>query len=162
MRMIILTALVVVALLSGCRREGADVNGTNPATGAGAQSAMRKVGIVVGGVPLEVEVADTDAARALGYMYREPPTEGGILFVFDRERYRGFWMKNVSFDLDIAFIDATGRIDQIERMRAWRQESVPSRRPAKYALEVRAGWFAEQGIEPGAKVEIPADVVARD
>lgn len=129
---------------------------------ATAESGLRLVRIVVGGVPLEVEVADTDERRTMGYMHRERPEQGGMLFVFERERYRSFWMKNVSFDIDIAFINAAGRIEQIERMYAWRLDSVPSRRPAKYALEVPSGWFAEQGVEAGDMAEIPPDIAAQN
>jgi uncharacterized membrane protein (UPF0127 family) len=43
-------------------------------------------------------------------------------------------------------------------MKAFNLEAVFSREPARFALEVPAGWFAAHGIEVGAKVEIPADV----
>ncbi len=158
MRLIMSLVLLIFAFAAsqgGCGANSAE-NVDNVGDG------LRKVTIRVDQVPLEVEVADDEASRARGYMFRDPPSDGGILFVFPAERRLSFWMKNVGFDLDIAFIDSGGRIDQIERMHAWRQSLVHSRRPAKYALEVPAGWFASQGIQHGDTVRIPPEVKARE
>ena len=54
--------------------------------------------------------------------------------------------------LSIAFIDADGRILNIEDMRPQTEETHWSKGPALYALEMKKGWFAERGIGPGAAV----------
>jgi hypothetical protein len=47
-------------------------------------------------VVLEVEVADTPAARAQGLMFRRSlPESAGMLFVFETEGRWGFWMKTL-------------------------------------------------------------------
>jgi uncharacterized protein len=61
-------------------------------------------------------------------------------------------MKNTYVALSIAFIDESGRILNIEDMKPQTEISHSSRGPAKFALEMRKGWFAERNIEPGAEV----------
>jgi len=166
-------AALATAAATGCRQE----SGTTPEAGrretvpAGqAQPKLPTVVIDVGGVPLEVEVADHDAARQRGYMYRERPVNSGMLFVYPRERMMGFIMQNVKFDIDIAFMDSGGKILQIEHMTAFTVD--PPRPdgsirtwdtiyPAQYALEVAAGWFKEHGVGVGAQVKIPAELAAK-
>ena len=61
-------------------------------------------------------------------------------------------MKNTYIPLSIAFIDAGGRIANIEDMAPHDEATHQSRGPALYALEMRKGWFAERGIAAGARV----------
>lgn len=101
------------------------------------------------------EVAATPEARERGLMYRDEVPDGtGMLFVFEREEIRSFWMQNTYIDLDIAFIDAGFRIVDIQTMEAETTEFYEGAAPALYALEVRAGWFADRGIEVGDVAEI--------
>ena len=45
-----------------------------------------------------VEVADNDKLRSLGFMGRTDIPEGtGMLFIWNDEAYRNFWMKNQGF-----------------------------------------------------------------
>ena len=51
---------------------------------------------------ITVEVADNDKLRSLGFMGRIDIPEGtGMLFIWDDEAYRNFWMKNTHFNLDL-------------------------------------------------------------
>ena len=79
----------------------------------------------------------------------------GMLFVFDREEPRSFWMRNTLVPLSIAYIASDGRIVDIQDMQPLDETSHPSAEPAQYALEVNQGFFAERGIEVGNVVEIP-------
>lgn len=47
-----------------------------------------------------------------------PPltSKQAMLFVFDEEDHRSFWMKNVPYDLDIAFFDSNKKIVSITTM----------------------------------------------
>jgi uncharacterized membrane protein (UPF0127 family) len=78
-----------------------------------------------------------------------------MLFVFDREEPRSFWMRNTLIPLSIAYIASDGRIADIQDMQPLDETSHPSAEPAQYALEVNQGFFAERGIEVGNEVEIP-------
>jgi len=117
--------------------------------------------IRVGPVELAVEVANTEAARQKGMMFRPAlaPDEA-MLFVYPREHELQFWMKDTLTDLDLAYIAVDGTILQIEHMIARNVEGVRSREPAQFVLEAPAGWFARHSISAGAKVAIPSDVAA--
>ncbi len=71
------------------------------------------------------------------------------------EQQFSFWMKNTYSPRSIAFIDAEGRIVDIQDMRPLDTTSHISARPASYALEVNWGFFKERGIGVGDEVEIP-------
>ena len=110
-------------------------------------------------VEVEVEIADDDAERARGLMKRtELAEDAGMLFVFERERTLSFWMRNTLIPLSIAYIDAEGRIVDIEDMEPLDDQTKhPSAEPAQYALEVNQGFFDERGIEVGDTVEVQAE-----
>ncbi len=105
---------------------------------------------------VEVEIADDTAEQRRGLMERTELAENaGMLFVFDREEPRSFWMRNTLIPLSIAYIASDGRIVDIQDMQPLDETSHPSAEPAQYALEVNQGFFAERGIEAGNVVEVP-------
>lgn len=105
---------------------------------------------------VQVEIADDRAEQQRGLMERtELAEDAGMLFVFDREEPRSFWMRNTLIPLSIAYIASDGRIVDIQDMQPLDETSHPSAEPAQYALEVNQGFFAERGIEVGNEVEIP-------
>ena len=109
-------------------------------------------------VPVEVEVADTDAERQMGLMEGSVlPEDAGMLFVFEGEQTLSFWMRDTLIPLSIAYIDAEGRIVDIQDMQPL--DDVPphyvSAEPAQYALEVNQGFFEERGVMVGDTVELP-------
>ena len=124
------------------------------AASAGAQEppAAR---VVLGPDTLVVEVADEYPERVRGLQGRtEVPDGTGMLFRWSEPSAQSFWMYNTGIDLDIAFIDASLRIVKLATMRAGSTETVDSGVPILYALEVRAGWFEERGVQVGDRVRI--------
>jgi uncharacterized membrane protein (UPF0127 family) len=100
-----------------------------------------------------VEVADTPEQRETGLMNRfSLQPDHGMLFVFDRPQPMAFWMKNTYIPLSVAFVDAKGTILNIEDMRPKDETTHWARGNALYAIEMKQGWFAGKGIEPGARV----------
>jgi uncharacterized protein len=103
-----------------------------------------------------VEIADDTPEQRRGLMERTELAENaGMLFVFEREEPRSFWMRNTLIPLSIAYIASGGRIVDIQDMQPLDETSHPSAEPAQYALEVNQGFFAEREIEVGNVVEIP-------
>ena len=88
-----------------------------------------------------VEVADNDKLRSLGLMGRTDIPEGtGMLFIWNNEAYRNFWMKNTPSSLDIIFFDKNGYFINVqENTIPYSLDSIPSLKPAKYVLELIAG-----------------------
>lgn len=100
------------------------------------------------------EVATTPEQRSVGLMHRfSLKPDHGMLFVFERTEPLSFWMKNTFIALSIAFIGDDGRIINIEDMKPQTETMHSSKAPARYALEMRRGWFAERGIGAGAVVK---------
>lgn len=115
--------------------------------------------IAINKVILNVEVAETYEQQGHGLMYREKlPENYGMIFVFQDNTYRSFWMKNTYIDLSIGFFDESRKLFQILEMKASSvmQKDFPnynSSAPAKYALEVPKGWFSKNKVKVGDKFE---------
>jgi uncharacterized membrane protein (UPF0127 family) len=108
----------------------------------------------IGKQTVMAEVATTPAQRETGLMYRfSLKPDHGMIFVFDREEPQGFWMRNTYIPLSIAFIATDGRIVNILDMAPHDETTRWSNGPVRYALEMRKGWFAEHGIQPGDRIE---------
>jgi len=100
---------------------------------------------------IRAEVADTMGTRMEGLMHRRSMPQGsGMVFVFEENAVHCMWMKNTLIPLSVAFIDASGAIINIADMQPHSEQSHCAARPARYALEMNKGWFAQRGIKPGA------------
>lgn len=120
---------------------------------AQAQSAMPTVELSIGLHRVEAERADSFATRAQGLMHRrQMAANRGMLFVFDRAERHCMWMRNTLIPLSVAFIDESGAILNIEDMAPQTEDTHCAAAPARYALEMNAGWFAQRKLAPGARV----------
>ena len=104
-----------------------------------------------------VEIADDDAERQRGLMFRDPLADDrGMLFQFPDVAERGFWMRNTPSPLDIIYIDPRGRIVSIAKNATPQSDAViPSNGPASGVLELRAGRADEIGAKAGDRVRHP-------
>ncbi len=104
-----------------------------------------------------VEIADDEAERQRGLMYRQPlEDDRGMLFQFPDVAERGFWMHNTPSSLDIIYIDPQGKIVSIAKHATPMSDAViPSNGPANGVLELRAGRSDEIGAKPGDRVRHP-------
>ena len=104
-----------------------------------------------------VELADNDAERSKGLMFRKELPEGqGMLFDFHREQDVSFWMQNTYISLDMIFIRADGRILRIaENTEPLSTRLVPSGGPVRAVLEIIGGSARKLGIAPGDRVASP-------
>ena len=104
-----------------------------------------------------VEIAENDADRAKGLMYRKELPEGkGMLFDFHREQDVSFWMQNTYIPLDMLFIRADGQILRIaENTEPLSTRMIPSGGPVLAVLEVIGGTARKLGIAPGDRVGHP-------
>lgn len=151
--------IFLLATAAALSHANADVRTDPPTAGtqapAARTSAAATVLVIFGGDTVRAEVANTPATRSQGLMYRDEVPDGtGMLFVFDREAERSFWMRNTYVALDIAFIDANFRIVDIQQMEPETTDIHDGARPAMFALEVRQGWFAEKGIVVGDRCQL--------
>jgi uncharacterized protein len=115
-----------------------------------------------GPMTFHVELARTEAERAKGLGGHDPlGPEDGMLFVFAQAAPHAFWMKGMTFPLDIMWIE-DGQVVHLEHdlppsgpeeTDATRPVFVPQA-PARYVLEVNAGFAEAHGIGVGSPVEL--------
>lgn len=156
LRFALLFAFSIALLLTGCGQETAPAS--NPAdTPAAAEEKIpfRRDGTLTflrGGQPLmdiALEIADTDSARTRGMMQRTgfPDDRSGMLFIFDREAVQSFWMANTPVALDLLFISADSQVVDIHKYaRPFSADNITGKAPARFVLEVPAGFTDREGI----------------
>ena len=102
-----------------------------------------------------VEIADDDAERARGLMFRDQLAEGhGMLFIHDEEGPQSYWMKNTRIPLDILYFDNARKLVSQKRdvppcTLGDACPPYPSDAPARYVLELNAGEAARIGLDDG-------------
>lgn len=103
---------------------------------------------------IAVEVAADEPARRRGLMFRSSlAPDSGMLFVFESDEQRSFWMHNTYIPLSIAFINSAGVIINILEMTPLDTTvRYLSEGPARYALEMNSGWFTLNSIKSGDTV----------
>jgi hypothetical protein len=110
-------------------------------------------------IPLRVFDANTPDLRRFGLMERtELPPRAGMVFRYSEDSDGGYWMRNTLIPLSIAYFDAEGVVHTVLDMEPCDADPCPSYPPdAPYrgALEVNQGFFAELGLEPSWRVELP-------
>jgi uncharacterized membrane protein (UPF0127 family) len=113
--------------------------------------------------PLTVELADTMEQHARGLMQRESLGDyEGMLFRYPQVRpgSSGFWMYQTLIPLDIAYLNARGEVVKTFTMLPCGSDDPRQCRsyaPGKnyqFALEMRAGFFADHDIRLGDRVTI--------
>jgi uncharacterized membrane protein (UPF0127 family) len=125
---------------------------TTVVTGTNSTNSAR---IMIGGVVLIVELAETATAQERGLSGRSSlPSNGGMLFVFDHPSYWSFWMTDMKFPLDIIWFNSTRQV-------VYSEPNLPPCTPgqdcpvitptskAMYVLEVNAGFMASHQIRLG-------------
>lgn len=122
------------------------------ATTSGAQSTESRAWVTFpNGTKVSVEVADTEAARARGLMFRETlPPNYGMLFLFQERGVHSFWMKNTLISLDILWLDSHGTIISIAQdVPPCIDEPCPHYLPDAEAcavVEVMSGFAKQHGV----------------
>lgn len=116
---------------------------------------VEQPGVRLGGKSFDVIVARTVEEQRRGLSDRTKlDKRQGMLFVFDTQEKRCFWMNKMRFNLDILWFDAERRLVHHE------YDLSPATFPttycaqAQYVLEVRAGEARQLGLQPGAQLEI--------
>ena len=104
---------------------------------------------------IDLEIADNDYERQLGLMNRKEMKENeGMLFIFLRQDYQSFWMRNTLISLDMIFVNDQKKIITIHKnTKILSETSYPSSEPALYVVEVLAGFTDRHNIQVGDKID---------
>ena len=108
-----------------------------------------------GDFPFTVEIADTEASRERGLMFRTSlAPDAGMLFDYHHEQQASFWMQNTLIPLDMIFISADGIVKTIHvNARPMDTTSIPSEVPIRFVMEIPGGRSEEIGLKVGDRFE---------
>ena len=108
------------------------------------------------GFKVKAEIADTPQKAELGLMNRSRlGKHKGMIFPFEKDDSRLFWMKNTYINLDIIFITADKKIASISANVPRSYKNTPQDEVAlaggygKYVLELPAGTAARENLKEG-------------
>ena len=137
--------------------------------------AARSVWLALGGETFTLELAADPVSRYRGLSGRSRiGRNGGMLFVYPDAAPRGMVMRDCPLPIDVAFLDASGRIVALSEMapelpraagesRAAYERRLPIYRsgaPARFAIEVAGGRLAGLGVALGDEIVLDTDALA--
>ena len=101
-----------------------------------------------------VWVADTPARQTQGLMFvRDLPADEGMIFLNEKPRMAGFWMKNTYISLDLLFVASDGRIVKIAaNATPFSLATISSGQPISAVLELKGGEAERRGVKVGDSV----------
>jgi len=118
--------------------------------------------INVGGHPAWLQLAVLEPEQEHGLMQRpDLGKDEGMIFIYARPQQVSYWMRNCPEALDIAYVAPDGAIAEIYPMYPFDERPVQSRSDQiKFAVEMLQGWYAANGVRPGAGVDLKAVAAA--
>ncbi len=131
---------------------------------AGCASAEGGSWVELKGKRFVVEVADDNAERARGLMFRDQLPEGhGMLFLHEQEEPQSYWMKNTRIPLDILYFDHERKLVSAQRgvppcSLGDRCPPFASEGPALYVLELNAGEAETLDVQPGDEMSFGPEI----
>ena len=154
-----LAPLLLLLLAAGCQPDAprSRERASTPFSAEGTLTVAR-----ADGTPLDtlaVEFADTDSTIQRGLMQREGlPDRSGMLFLMPTTKRQAFYMANTRFSLDILFFgEDSSFVSAATYTTPYSTESLPSEGPARYVLEVPAGYVDRHGLLPGDRIRWTRD-----
>ncbi len=119
-----------------------------------ALTGLPRVKLLLGTKETEAELCYTITQIATGLMHRKSiGTNDTMLFLFGGPSERSFYMRNVPFDIDVAYIDSEGVITEVVRLKAMDEQGVPSKsKGVQFVLEAAPDYFKNNGLVPGTLI----------
>jgi len=123
---------------------------------------MPKGQVKIGGVLLDVEIANTPQLQTKGLQYHTPLSyDQGMLFTFAQPQVVPIWMKEMQFPIDIIWFDSSGNVLHVEK-NAPPCTADPcaiyglSITQVQNVLEVASGFTDKFGIDQNSHLQILA------
>lgn len=119
------------------------------------KTAVKQATVTLKNIIVRVDVADTSALREKGLSGRASLSEeSGMWFVYEKNGIYSFWMPDMHFPIDIIWFDENLRVVYVQKNAT--PESYPHvftpDVPARYVLEVPAGFVQKNGVILGDKI----------
>jgi uncharacterized membrane protein (UPF0127 family) len=143
--------LAVLLFAAGCGRDAAE-----PVPRA--KTVNDWFAVAVGGQTVQMQLAIFPVEMERGLMQRRDLGKGqGMLFIYGGPTQMSFWMRNTPLPLDIGFFSSDGELREVYTMLPYDETPIRSRSNAlKFALEMNQGWFRENRVGFGARLDIAA------
>jgi len=114
--------------------------------------------VKISDINIKAEVADTTLKRIEGLMSKKTlPDNEGMLFIFGEENYHGIWMVNMSFSIDIIWVNKNLEIvditEDVQPCKINCPVYLPDER-ALYVLEVNSGFTKKNKLQIGDTIAI--------
>jgi uncharacterized membrane protein (UPF0127 family) len=114
--------------------------------------------VIIKDAPVSIEVARTATAITKGLSgWENLCPDCGMLFIFNDNQIRRFWMKDMNFPLDIIWIKDDKIVGVAENVPLFDSNNqigaVMSPVSVNRVLEVNAGWAKSHGLQGGDGVE---------
>jgi uncharacterized membrane protein (UPF0127 family) len=105
---------------------------------------------------IRIAIADSEDERSAGLMdVRSLGALDGMLFIFDRQEPLSFWMANTPLSLDMYFVNEDFEIVRIHSgTTPFSRQSYASELPARYVVEVNAGFTLTHDLKEGDRIRI--------
>ena len=104
---------------------------------------------------LLLSIANTNESRSKGLMFQSSLKKNhGMIFIWPSSKKQCMWMKNTSIPLSVAYLSTDGRILEIYDMVPFSEDSICSTQNVRMAVEVNQGWFADNKISVGDKINL--------
>jgi uncharacterized membrane protein (UPF0127 family) len=111
----------------------------------------------IDGQEIRAAIADNSANQELGLGNRSNLPDGeGMLFIFTTDSEEAFWMKDMHFSIDMVWISVEGNIVYMAQdisPDTYPENFVPTS-PARYVLELPAGYAQAHGFKVGDTVQL--------
>ena len=155
-KFIFLSAILTASLLSSCKDDETEAPIETEEitfTKEGEATLLKPNGDTI--QQIDIEIADNSYERQTGLMYRESMEDDqGMLFIYDNEAPRAFYMKNTFIPLDIIYFASDSTAVSFQKNAQPQDEtSLPSGEPAQFVLELNAGLADDWNIEVGDKID---------
>jgi uncharacterized membrane protein (UPF0127 family) len=114
--------------------------------------------VKIGNTTITAEIADSVPERVVGLMNKDSLADHqGMLFIFNNEDHHGIWMLNMSFPIDILWVDKDYKIIHIVENAQPCVMSCPIYTPdgrALYVVEVKSGFVSENQVKTGDSISV--------
>jgi YVTN family beta-propeller protein len=112
---------------------------------------------------VSIDIANDPWEHARGLMFKKNlEWNNGMLFVYEDDKTRSFWMRNTSIPLDMLFVDSNLTIVDIKEdmqpcIEAGLCPSYVSKQPARFVLELNAGFVRNKSVNVGDRLVLNVD-----
>lgn len=112
--------------------------------------------IKINNIEYNTEIAKTISQKSAGLSNRkELCSNCGMIFIFTKDGYQPFWMKNTFIPLDMIWINSNGKItDIITATQTNSTKILQNTQPARYVLELNAYDTEKIGLKVGDIIDL--------